>query len=672
MTDDNNGNTTGSPSAISADDLVTHNIQAIINALPMALFVKAPDGRIVLMNTTCEEQWGCSFNDVRGTNAGRVFPLVQMEGFLAKDREVFSSGQQVVFEESVPNAKTGENIIVQTVKKPLYDANGKPLCLIGMSLDITERKRSAMEYQAILKTTLDGFWVNDMRGRFLDVNDAACRMLGYERDEMLKMSIPDVEAVEKPEETRAHIERVMACGSDRFETRHRHKDGRILDIEVTVNYMPAMGGRLVVFVRDITAQKQAEQMLKRYQHQLEAEVAERTAELQRAREQAEAASIAKSAFLANMSHEIRTPLNVILGMAQLLKNDSVTPVQAERLDKIDAAGQHLLEVINSILDLSKIEAGKFALEEIEVTADTIIAKVTSLLEAQAQAKNLKLITEIEPLPQHLLGDPARLQQALLNYVTNAIKFTDAGSVTLRAKLEKAENSSVLIRFEVEDTGISIAPEASAKLFSAFEQADSSITRKYGGTGLGLIITKKLAQLMGGDAGVVSVPGKGSTFWFTASLRKGSAEVKTIALPPTDSAATILGRDYAGLRILVAEDDRINQEIAISMLQEIGAVIDCAEDGAEALRLAERNRYDLILMDMQMPIMDGLETTRRIRQLSNYANTPILAMTANAFAEDNMLCMKAGMNDVITKPFRQELLIKKILLWVRNVARQSDS
>ena len=263
MTVDDNKGAADAP-AVSSDDFLTRHIQEIVDAMPVALFVKDAASRIVLMNRACEEQWGARFEELRGTDASRHFPPEQMAQFLAQDREVFAAGRQIDYEVSFRNASLAQDRVSHTFKKPLYDAAGKPLCLIGASLDITDRKRAEMEYRAILKTTLDGFWLNDMQGRFLDVNEVACRMLGYERDEMLAMSIPDVEAVEKPEETRAHIEKVLSAGSDRFETRHRHKDGRVLDVEVTVNFLPVADGRMVVFVRDITARREAEAQLNLY------------------------------------------------------------------------------------------------------------------------------------------------------------------------------------------------------------------------------------------------------------------------------------------------------------------------------------------------------------------------------------------------------------------------
>lgn len=409
--------------------------------------------------------------------------------------------------------------------------------------------------------------------------------------------------------------------------------------------------------------KSAEIQLHKFSDDLEETVASRTAELADAKEAAEAASVAKSAFLANMSHEIRTPLHAIAGMAHLVRRSGVTPQQAERLDKIIAAEQHLLEIINDILDISKIEAGHAVLEESTLSIAGIIDNVISMISEQAQSKNLGLVVEAQPLAQPLLGDPTKLNQALLNYANNAVKFTETGTVTLRTQLAQESEDRALVRFEVQDTGIGIAPEKIPKLFSTFEQLDNSTTRKYGGTGLGLAITKKLVQLMGGDVGVVSTPGVGSTFWFTARLKKGMPGVQATPTPTVDSAEAILIRDHSGKRLLIVEDDIDNRDITLALLKPVWQTIDVAADGVEAVELTSKNRYDLILMDMRMPRMDGVEATKRIRALPNGIDVPIIAMTANVFPEDKVRCSDAGMNDFIAKAVDPEAPFVTILKWL---------
>jgi len=419
------------------------------------------------------------------------------------------------------------------------------------------------------------------------------------------------------------------------------------------------------FCVDITSQKENAAELEKYRHHLESLVEERTSALMLAKEAAETANKAKSTFLANMSHELRTPMNGIIGMTRIALRHTADPKLRDQLGKIDSSSQHLLSIINDILDISRIEAERLTLEKNSFTLEDVLTDLTTLISGKAEDKGLKLNIDLpRAVASHLLlGDSLRLGQILLNLTGNAIKFTEQGSVTVRVRVAEEDPDDVLLRFEVQDTGIGIVAEDQQRLFTAFEQADGSMTRKYGGTGLGLAISKRLAHLMGGTVGVASAVGRGSTFWFTVRLAKSAPTDTPATSDEQDSAEVQLKALFYGARILLAEDEPINQEVSRGLMEEVGFVVDLAEDGAVAISLAQQTPYALILMDMQMPNLNGVDATRAIRALPGYAETPIVAMTANAFDEDRRICIEAGMNDHIAKPVDPEKLFETLLYWL---------
>ncbi|MGB0127297.1 MAG: response regulator, partial [Rhodocyclaceae bacterium] len=511
--------------------------------------------------------------------------------------------------------------------------------------------------------------ITDMDANIEYVNEAFVQVTGYAREDVLGQNPRVLNSGRTPKERHEDLWAALTQGRPwKGEFINRRKDGSEYIEFAIVTPIREPDGRITHYVavkEDITEKKRVGEELDRHRHQLEALVQERTAQLAEALDRAQAASLAKGTFLANMSHEIRTPLNAIIGLTNLLqRRGSLSDYQADKLAKVAGAGEHLLALINNILDLSRIESGKLTLETRTFSVQAMCENLRVLIAPRLQAKGLPLHIDIEALPAQLQGDVTRLTQALLNYLGNAAKFTERGELTLRARVIEESEHDLRVRFAVEDTGIGLSAEQQGRLFTAFEQADSTTTRRFGGTGLGLAITRHLARLMGGEVGVESRPGCGSTFWLTARLGKVRGEM--LAEEPgsgAESAEQALRRAHSGARVLLVEDEEVNRMVAQEFLQEAGLSVALAENGIEAVAIVEREAYDLILMDVQMPGMDGLEATRWIRLLPNGANVPILAMTANAFTEDRQACLDAGMNDHVPKPVTAEGLYATLLTYL---------
>ena len=509
--------------------------------------------------------------------------------------------------------------------------------------------------------------ITDLEAHIEYVNDAFVQTTGYSPQEVLGRNPRLLHSGNTPVQT--YVEMWAALKTGRVwqgEFHNRRKDGSEYIEHAVITPLYQENGLVTHFVatkEDITLRKRQEQELARHRDHLEDMVALRTRELIAAKEMADASNRSKSDFLANISHEIRTPMNAILGFTHLLQRDKAVVDTEHRLHKIQAAGQHLLKIINDVLDLSKIEAGHLELDHRPFQLHALFQDVATLVGDSARAKGLELRIHLQDPQLTFVGDPGRLRQALLNYAANAVKFTCTGSITLRLRVLEADADGALVRFEVADTGIGITPEARLRLFEPFAQADASITRSHGGTGLGLAITRRLARMMGGEADVDSTPGAGSTFWFTARLLSDAQNLQADDQERVLQAEQALRRHHTQARLLVVDDDPLNREIAVDLLADIGLQADTAVDGRDAVDKVQAGHYDLVLMDMQMPVMGGLEATRLIRTLPGKGTLPILALTASAFSEDRQLCREAGMDDIVTKPVDPGALCIALLQWL---------
>jgi PAS domain S-box-containing protein len=670
--------------------------QAILNGTEYSIIAAQANGTITVFNAGAERMLGYRAEEVVGQATPEILhdrnEVIERARVLTAELGVpVQPGFEVFVTKArlgQPNEnrwtyirKDGTRFPVLLSVTPICDNSGQVTGFMGIAQDITERNRaeeallaSETRYRLLAENIRDVVWTVDMNMHRTYVSSSIRLLTGHTVEEALQLPFDEVLTPDSAKQTGEFFMTLMAQARDNpqvlsqpvcLEMEYRCKNGGTIWAEANMTFLLGKDGSPVGGMgvsRDITARKKAAQELQEYACKLE----QANRELEEANVAAQAANKAKGQFLANMSHELRTPLNGVIGMTELLRDTQLDDRQRGFVEACYSSGRALLTLISDVLDFSKIEAGKLELDEREFDLGTMVQETVAAMAIQARQKGLQLLSRIDPQAhRRVRADDVRLRQILVNLIGNAVKFTEAGEVAVKVELAAPQADKPAIRFEVSDTGIGIPADRSDRLFQSFSQADSSTTRKYGGTGLGLAISKNLVELMGGQIGVVSQPGRGSTFWFMVPLQPISSKWpdQNASTDATVVRAQTLAALLKGRRVLLAEDNRVNRMYVQEVLRQGGVQCHAVENGIQAIQAAQSERFDLVLMDCQMPEMDGFEATRRIREMECGGQLAghllVIALTANAIKGDREHCLEAGMDSYIGKPFEANALLEMI-------------